>query len=340
MSEHWNDASTKARLDAEICAVPSPREEASAAWRASWSMILTWWAICGLRYHFYSRYRVTTSDEASESMLVAIQALVPVLLTPALPMRRLARLLIALRRREPVTAALDGSGVTWTGRTGSRVPIDHINCCLTVRAGSGLFVVVTTDGDDAPLSLRVADDRAARRLVSRLGVGKSKMGIISFPLWAGEEVLSILTGKKVRRGPALKRVSLALLCGGCAGVLAIAQSLDPWWALGLIIFLGLPALALGSYLFLASWSSLLRERAPEQLTIDTAKICLDGKFLCYLTDRIALRIIEGPCLEISAACIPDGKRILKPWRSGDLHEIELMKATIEAYHNWASERVS
>jgi hypothetical protein len=86
-----------------------------------------------------------------------------------------------------------------------------------------------------------------------------------------------------------------------------------------------------------SWVALLSESPVQKLAIDSAKICIDEELVCSLKDGLKLTITEDACLEIAAAQIPEGKLLIKPWQRGDVDEMKLIKATIEAFQARAAE---
>ena len=104
-----------------------------------------------------------------------------------------------------------------------------------------------------------------------LRAGNSGSSTFSFPVWVGEEVLSVLAGKNVRPSPWRKRGSLALLVS-----------------------------AFGS----AAW-----------MTRDSCT-------------AYGVWLLGGPFA------------LIKPWHVGDRHELELIKATIEAFQARAAEGFS
>lgn len=331
-----NDALARLTFETELYEVPSPRRETGAVWRVSIGLVALWVAGCAAFYFLLVKYKITFHTQPGDLMAVVAAALVPILFFPLLPVRSVVRRFFARARRSSVKVTLDGPGVTWTGLAMSRHQVNGIDCCLLVRMEPGLHIVVATRGMDAPFLLRVPNEGAAQRLAVDLEAGKSDVGAIAFPVWTGREHLSILTGKEIRVGQSLKRMSLALLCGGFTCAMVITRLISQWLQMGVFIFLGLPALLGVFYLFLVSWSALLDEPPAGNLTIDASKICLDGALLCFLTDHITLRIVDGPVLEIEASRILNGKRLIKPWQVGDLHELELIRATIEAYQAQAS----
>lgn len=342
-----DDSSSELDFEAALYAVPSPRRELAIVRRLSWP-VATWafgWLVCLYLQWQHVIPRGFGPDEITVLMLVAV----PVLLLPLLPLHSLARRLLAHKGHESVTAHIDGAGLKITGPAMVRERFDQYHHCLSVRVKSKLHVVVAAEGADAPLSLRVPEEATARRVAAALESSKMDAGVLSFPVRVVQETPSTSYGKMVRNARTLKRASVVLLCGGYAVLHLLLGLLNEW--LSLILFaLSYPLLIGGGILFvLLSWAALLGDQEAGKLTIDTAEIFLDGAPLCWHTDQISLRILEEKgleeegleegSLEIKSHRIPGGKRVIKPWQPGDRHELELIKATIEAFRERAAEGV-
>jgi len=328
------DISSRRDIEAELRRVPSPRREASAIRRASLEIVALWFAGSGLWYIFYSRHAVTSPGDLPELMVVGLKALALAMLTPVLPVGHLVRRRFARRRQESVKIEIGQGGVRWTSRSVSSGKLGSVSGCLNVRLGSSPCVVVEADELGPPFSLCVSDESTAQRICAALQADESRPGKFVFPVWpAGVE----------RSDQLFKRASLALFCAAFAAFYATIAAIEPWWLFYVLFLLGPFALVAGVYFLLASWGALVNERPSKLLSIDALQVSLDGVLLCLHTEQAKLRIIKRKSaeledmLEIASSRIPEGKCRIHPWQRGDLHEIELIKATIETYRARASE---
>ena len=115
--------------------------------------------------------------------------------------------------------------------------------------------------------------------------------------------------------------------------------MGPWTSFGLLLFVAPLCIPVALYLLMISWTSL-NELPVSTAMVNTSAITLDGEVLCSLKDGLKLTITEDACLEIASSQIPEGKRLIKAWQPGDVDELELIKATIEAFQARAAEGTS
>ncbi len=328
MSMYRNDPVAELDFEAELRAVPSPRRESTAKVQASLVIVVLWLVGCGLWYLLYSRHRVKAPDDTPEILVIGLTAIIPALFAPVLPLGSIVRLLLARRRRGSVKIGLVESGMRWTSHTMRRGEIDDIDCSLSARIGSRPCVIAAAEGIDPPFSLHVPDESTAQRVCDALKAGKSRLGKFVFPVWPAGEV---------RSNQLLKRASLALFCAGFAAFYGLIAVIEPWLLYFVFFILGPIAFVAGVYFLLTSWGALVGVRPSQALAIDALQVSLDGVLLCLLTDQVSLRIVQEKSvdvedvLEIISSRTPEGKCLIKPWERGDLHELEMIKATIEAY---------
>jgi hypothetical protein len=327
--------STKLVFETQMRAVPSPRAEVSAAWRVSFAFCAIWILACIAYYFLLIKYKIAFSTRPKDLTRVVITAIVPVLFTPVLPIHSIVRRFLARRPWSAVTVTFEEIKARLVILGRYRDESKQIGSSIAVRIGDVQHVVAASEGSDAPFSFRLPGEPDARRLAIALNARNFGSGTFSFPVWIGGEVLSALAGKDIRPYRWRKRASLTLLLSGFCGVLVIFGSSSASW--GILVFGGPVVLLLGFYFFLMSWGDLLDDLPSGNLTVDASQVRIDGELLCSLTDRLTLTITEVPCLEIAATRIPEGKRLIKPWHVGDRHELELIKATIEAFQARATE---
>ena len=325
------DALARLDFEAELRAAPSPRREASIVGRIAFSFIALWIVACSAWYLLLDRHKITFGTKANDLVTGVVVALVLVFFFPLLPVRSLARRLLAREHGGTVKVKIEGDEVTWTGRVMRRAQRDKIEGYLIVRMGSGSHVAIATAATDIPILLHVPDERTAHLLAVALRVDESSAGKFGFPVWAGEGA---------RPSRSVERASLALLLAGFSVLTLVASFFGSWTSFGVLVFLGPVALAAALYLAFRSWEALLEEQPSKRLTVDASQVALDGTLLCSHTDQVILRIVEGEGVEIAALRIPEGKCFIKPWEPGNLHEIELIKATIESYRARVSEEAS
>jgi len=288
------------------------------------------WALACLAYYLVlTTYKITFHTQPDDLMRVIVAGVVPILFTPALPLHSVVRVFLGWRPRGRVRVNFDETGLKLAHVDEPRRKNTKIASSLNVQIGTSQHVVATAEGSDAPFSFRLPDEPAARRLAVALRAGNSGRSTFSFPVWGGEEVLSVLAGKNVRPSPWRKRGAFALLVSAFYGALLCTSG--SYLSYGVLLIGGPFALLFGVMFFVMSWGELLASSSAGKLTIDASKICIDGEFLCYVTDHPTLTITEDRNLEIAATRIPDGKHLIKPWHVGDRHELELIKATIEAF---------
>ncbi len=327
--------STELFFETQMRAVPSPRAEVSAIWRVSFAFCAIWVLVCTAYYFLLIKYAVAFGTLPKDLTRVVITAIVPVLFTPALPIHSIVRRFLVRRPWSAVTVISEDIKARLVIRGLRRDEGKQITSSIGVRIGDVQYVVASSEGSDAPFSFRLPSEPDARRLAVAMNASEFGSGTFSFPVWLGGEVLSDLAGKDIRPYRFRKRASLTLLLSGVYGGLSIFS--NSYASLG-IFLLAVPfVLLFGFYFFLISWGDLLDDLPAGNLVIDASKISIDGKLLCSITDRLTLTITELPCLQIAAAQIPHGKRLIKPWHVGDLHELELIKATIEAFQARAAE---
>ncbi len=315
------DSSAKLEFEAEVYEVPCPRREGGAAWRLALLIVLVGAVVCGGAHYLRARHTIGLRADPFDWVVTAAAALLPVLLAPILPLHHVVRLLFAAGRRRVVSVAITGSNVKWAGSWIDRNDNLEVDCCLGVRVGKKPQVLLSSSARDAPVLLRVSDESMARRLIGTLGVAKSGHEEFAFPVW--------IVGNPRPRYK-LRRASLVLFLAGIAIVEGIAISMGPWTSFGILLFVAPLCVPVALYLLMISWTSL-EELPVSTATVNTSAIKLDGEVLCSLKDRLTLTITEDACLEIAAIQIPEAKRLIKPWRAGDVHELELIKATIEAF---------
>lgn len=332
-----DDISSGLDFEADLYAVPSPRREVAIVRRLSWPVAA--WTFGWLVYLYLQQRHVVARSFGPDGNAVLMLVALPALLLPLLPLHSLVRRLLARKGHESVAAHIDGTGLKITGPAMVRERLDQHHRCLSVRVKSKLHVVVAPEGADAPLSLRVPEEATARRVAAALEGSKMDAGVLCFPVRLVQESPSTSYGKMVRNARTLKRASVALLCGAYAVLHLLAGLFDEWLQLGLFVLL-YPLLIVCGILFVPlSWTALLGDQEAGKLTVDAAEISLDGAPLCWHTDQVSLRMLEEEGLEIKSHRIPGGKRVIKPWQPGDRHELELIRATIEAFRERAAEGV-
>ena len=322
-----DDSSASLDFEAELYEVASPRRENGAIGRVAVLLVIVWISVCSLSHFLRTRHKLASHADPFDRVVTGTIALIPVLFVPVLPLRYAVRLFFARRRRRTVTIERAGRDVKWGGRGSARGSIGELQSFLSVQTEGTRQVIFATAGMDAPFSLRVPDERTAQRLCGILGAGKSDLGTMNFP---------IELGGKVKPRQALKRASLVLFVAGFALVEGVAILMGPWTSFGVLLFVAPLCLPIVVYLAIVSWSAL-GNPPTTSLGVDASQVSLDGEILCSLKDRLTLTITEDACLEIAATQIPGGKHIIKPWQPGDLHELELIKATIEACQARAAE---
>jgi len=194
--------------------------------------------------------------------------------------------------------------------------------CTGVRIGGDVRVVAMAEGEDSAVSLHVRDSAALRRVESILNVEMASAGALEFPVW---------TGQNARSNRLLKRSGLVLFLAA-VWMCIEAPGVPRAFAMGVgSTFISPPGFCVALGLWILSWVALLSESPAQKLAITSAKICIDEEFVCFIKDGLKLTITEDACLEIAAAQIPEGKLLIKPWQPADREEIELIKATIEAF---------
>jgi len=327
--------STKLAFETQLRAVPSPRAEVSAVWRVSFGFCAIWILACIAWYLLLIKYKIGFDTRPKDLTRVVITAIVPVLFTPVLPIHSIVRRFLVRRSSSAVTVTFEEINARLAILGRYRDQGKRIVRSIVVRIGEVQHVVAAREDGDAPFSFRLPGEPDARRLAVTLNASSFGSGVFSFPVWIGGEVLSALADSDFRPYRWRKRASLALLLSGFYGVLWIFSS--SYASLGMLVLGGPVVLLLGFYFFLMSWGDLLDDLPGGSLTVDASRVCINGELLCSHTDGLTLTITEVPCLEIATSRIPGGKRLIKPWHAGDRHELELIKATIEALHARAAE---
>lgn len=321
-----DNSSASLDFEAEVYEVASPRRENGAVWRVAVLLVVFWISVCCLSHFLRTRHKFAVHPDPFDRAVTGAIALIPVLFVPLLPLHFVVRLFFARKRRRTVTVQFAGREVRWGGRGRARSRIEELQSFVSVRIGSRRHVVFATEGMDAPLSMRVPDERAALRISRILGADKFGLGTMSFPVEIGE---------KVKPSHTLKRASLALFVAGFAVVEGVAVLMGPWASFGVLLFVAPLSLPVVVYLAVVSWSALA-DPSTKRLKIDAAHVSIDGSILCLHTDSVKLRLGKNEGLEITSSRIPGGKCIVYSWPPGELEELELIKATIQAHRARAS----